>query len=594
MLFPLVIATAAAAAAAPLPPVPANLLFVIVDDLRAQAGAYGQATLTPAMDALAARGVTFTRAYCAVTVCSPSRTALLTGVRPDANRLWTIGPYFRDTAPQGAAIVTLPQALRARGAAAAGAGKVWHPGVSSGGDPAWGGGAVGGDDGGYSWDYNRSSGVDPRLQFYECDAWMNSTGQSPRSAGIPDGAGCVTSPDCVACLVAQNGTDGHAVTVTTCADACYVDSMIASYATGALAAHAGSGAAAAPWSFFMGLKRPHLGFQVPAHAFDLYPADQRIAAHRAPPPGFPPAGWWRNGEMDGLADTKPFVEPNATFPGMLRDAAHARLRRAYYASVTWMDSQLGRVLAALDDTGLAASTWVVLCGDHGWSLGEHGNWAKQQLWENVARVPLIIAPPRGAAGWRTNATVGAADGFVGMIDLFPTLAELLDLGAAVPAGQLAGTSLVPHLRAGGRAPPLPAAAFSQIVRGDRNCTPPQAHLTPEPRAGDSDPPAPPAPAGAPPCAMGMSVRTAGWRYTRWTGYDYGQAKANATWGPVWDDVRGEELYSHAADDAALDPLAGTDFDDNELVNLAGNATYAAVKAQLAAQLRAAFPPRSAA
>ena len=113
MLFPLVVATAAAAAAAPLSPVPANLLFVIVDDLRAQAGAYGQATLTPAMDALAARGVTFTRAYCAVTVCSPSRTALLTGVRPDANRLWTIGPFFRTTAPQGAAIVTLPQALRA-------------------------------------------------------------------------------------------------------------------------------------------------------------------------------------------------------------------------------------------------------------------------------------------------------------------------------------------------------------------------------------------------------------------------------------------------------------------------------------------------
>jgi hypothetical protein len=110
-----------------------------------------------------------------------------------------------------------------------------------------------------------------------------------------------------------------------------------------------------------------------------------------------------------------------------------------------------------------------------------------------------------------------------------------------------------------------------------------------PRAGDSDPPAPPAPAGAPPCAMGMSVRTAGWRYTRWTGYDYGEA----AWGPVWNDVRGEELYSHAADDASEDPHAGTDFDDNELVNLAGIPTYAAVQAQLAAQLRAAFPPRSA-
>ena len=207
-----------------------SLLFIFVDDLRAQAGVYGQAGMrTPAIDGLAARGVTFLRAYTAVTVCSPSRTAALTGMAPDASRLWTIGPYVRKTAPRGDSIVTLPQALRAAGWSATGAGKVWHPGVSSGGDPAWGGGAVGGDDGGYSWDFNSSSGVDPRLQYWECDAWMNSTGQSPASVGLPGGNGCVTSPECVACLKAQNGTDGHAITVTTCSDECYVDSMIASH-----------------------------------------------------------------------------------------------------------------------------------------------------------------------------------------------------------------------------------------------------------------------------------------------------------------------------------------------------------------------------
>lgn len=90
--------------------------------------------------------------------------------------------------------------------------------------------------------------------------------------------------------------------------------------------------------------------------------------------------------------------------------------------------------------------------------------------------------------------------------------------------------------------------------------------------------------------MGMSIRTTGWRYTRWTGYDYGVQ----SWGPAWDDVRGEELYSHVVDDASPSPGAGLDFDDNELVDLAGDPQYAAIKAQLAAQLREAFPPRSAA
>ena len=104
--------------------IPPNLLVVLVDDLRAQGGAFGQTTLTPSIDALAARGVTFTRAYAAVSLCSPSRTALLTGMRPDETRLWTIGPYFRNTAPAGSggAIVTLPQALRERGARTSGAG----------------------------------------------------------------------------------------------------------------------------------------------------------------------------------------------------------------------------------------------------------------------------------------------------------------------------------------------------------------------------------------------------------------------------------------------------------------------------------------
>ena len=183
-----------------------NLLFIIVDDLRAQLGGpFEQSTQTPHLNALAARGVSFTRAYVQVSLCSPSRTSILTGMRPDATKLWTIGPYFRNTTAAAASVVTLPQLLRGSGWPATGAGKVWHPGTSSGGDPNWGTGGVGGDDMPYSWSITGPPGVDPRLLYWECDAWTNSTGQSAASAGIPGGAGCVTSPECLACLIKYNG-----------------------------------------------------------------------------------------------------------------------------------------------------------------------------------------------------------------------------------------------------------------------------------------------------------------------------------------------------------------------------------------------------
>jgi iduronate 2-sulfatase len=568
-----------------------NLLFIVVDDLRAQLGGpFGQTTITPSADALAARGIAFTRAYVQISLCSPSRTSFLTGRRPDASRLWTIGPYFRNTNVAALDVVTLPQALKAAGYTATGVGKIWHPGTSSGGDPSWGGGGVGGDD--MPWSFSSDpdpAGVDPRLLYWECDAWMNSTGQSAASAGIPGGQGCITSPECVACLEAANATGPpyRAVVTSPCPDACYVDAMIAERAATDLAALSVAARAGTPFAYFVGLKRPHLGWQLPFWALNVYSADQPLAAHREPPPGFPSAGWWENGEVTGLKDVKPYVESgNRTFPGMLHDGYHAAMRRAYYASVTWMDTQLGKVLAALDAEGLAESTVVTFIGDHGWSLGEHGNWAKQQLFENALRIPLIIAPPRGAPGWRTNATVGA-EAFVSAVDLFPTVLDLLGVPASsVPSGQLDGMSLAPLLRSTGGSGGAASASFSQIVRADRVCMGPHQAMTLAPPAGDSDPPAARVAEHAPPCAMGLSVRTRGWRYTVWVGYTY----EGPLVGPVWSDVRGEELYDHSFDDAGAVPDAGLDYDLSELVSVAADPANARVKAELLAQLQAAFPP----
>ena len=593
-------AAAAAAAAAASPP---NLLFVIVDDLSARLeGAYAQPGLTPRSPAAARlqqMGATFTRAYTRVTLCSPSRTALLTGLRPERSRLWTIGPYWRSTsAAAGAgAFVTLPQALRQRGLNATGAGKVWHPGTSSGGDPSWGGGAVGGDDMPWSWSYAPPPGsVDARLLYWECDAWVNSTGQSTRSAGVPGGQGCVTSDACLQCLALYNATQTRSWMSSPCGDECYVDPMIADYVVDVLAEKAAGAPGSEPFAFFTGFKRPHLGFQVPDRFLELYDEQVPLAAVRAPVPGFPRAGWYSNGELGGFSDIPAAELPNASWPGMLRDAKHSELRRAYYAAVSLMDDSLGRVLDALEAApGLRENTWLVFTADHGYELGEHGNWCKTTLQENTARVPLVIVPPTGpaGAGFVTNVTIGAAEGaFVTLLDIFPTFAELFNL--SVPAGQLDGTSLVPLLRG------LPGsgafdAAFSQISRAGANCSEPDASAAPLPHPDDSDGPtaaaARPASTAAS-CPMGLAVRTRGWRYVAWVSFDYGAAATNgAGVGPRWSApgaLLGEELYDHSADDAG-DGRGDNDFDASENANLAADPAHAAVKAQLLALLKAEFP-----
>ncbi len=559
---------------------PQNLLFIVVDDLRTELGVYGHGGLvsSPNIDKLAARGVTFSRAYCQYTLCSPSRTAFLTGMRPDRTRLWEIGPYFREQTANATAIVTLPQALKAAGYNATGAGKVWHPGTSSGGDGKWCGGNCGGDDQPYSWSYPVPAGVDPRVLFWECDAGPNTTGVSARVWGLPGAQGCITSDACVQCLESYNVTTPRSWIAAPCDDACFVDSLVSSRVAADLAGKgaAAVGGGAAPWALFAGFKRPHLGFAVPQWALDAQPLHPPLAALRAPPPGFPPSGWSGNGEINSYPDAGREGVANATFPGMLRDEAHAPLRRAYYAAVRWVDSQIGAVLDALDAAGLSESTWVVLTGDHGWSLGEHGSWAKVTLFETTARVPLIIAPPRGAAGWKTNATVGP-EGIVEHLDMYPTVLDVLGVAGGVPQGQLNGASLAPLLREGGGGGSGKnfSVALTQVMRGVE----PGRRCNNHPPAGGEG--------AEPTCAMGVSIRVPGWRFTQWVGFNYGNKSAPAA--PIWGDLRGEELYDHRVDDAAAggaDP--NNNFDVSEVVDVAGDPQFSAVKKALAAQLRAAW------
>ena len=337
---------------------------------------------TPNIARLAQAGTSFRFAYCQVAVCAPSRTALLTGVRNDWARVWTIGPYFRrsmGTQADPKIFKTLPQMFKEHGYNTTGAGKIFH-----GGGPSGGQGCCGGYDMPYSWS-------EP---YWDCDQFWNQTVQSPSSVSWPYGAGntakdtppyytfvktgtgCKQSDACVACLAQKSNGWGSEVSWASadCPDICFPDGLVADQTVKALnykAAHPEQ-------KFFLaaGFKRPHLGFYAPKWAYDMYPNSSIVLAkHRQPPIGMPQPAFCPYGSMRTFQDTEkgamfvssselssPAASGTFTVP-LLPDWKHYELRRGYYASVTFVDAQIGKLLDALDGLQLRRSTAVVLWGE---------------------------------------------------------------------------------------------------------------------------------------------------------------------------------------------------------------------------------------
>jgi len=408
-----------------------NVLFIAVDDLNNDLGTYGHPLVrSPNIDRLAGRGVRFDRAYTQFPLCSPSRTSLLTGLRPDSARVYDLRTHFRSTVPQ---VVTLPQLFRQNGYRSARVGKIYHYNVPSGigtdglDDPA-------------SWD----TVVNPIGRDKEHEETITSPTGRPLGAAISWREG--------------PGTDEE-----------QTDGKVATAAIRLLEANRGR-----PFFLAVGFFRPHTPYVAPKRYFDMYP----LSTVGAPPDptadltDVPPAALW-------------VATPNYALPAdTLRRAI-----QAYYASISFMDAQVGRVLTALDSLGLTENTIVVLWGDHGYLLGEHGQWQKQSLFEPSARVPLLIAAPSVRGG-------AASSRIVESLDVYPTLAELAGLPAPK---QLQGRSLRPLLADVEARWPYPA--YTQVRRGT-----------------------------GPGMFMGRSVRTDRWRYTEW---DEGR--------------RGSELYDHVVD-----------------------------------------------
>ncbi len=440
LLSSLALLAGAASAAGP------NVLFIAVDDLGPALGCLGDATArTPHLDRLAASGVLFERAYCQIPLCNPSRASVLTGLRPDRLQVFDLDRHFRDTAADH---VTLPQLFRRAGWTSGRIGKIYHYDVPAG---------IGTDglDDPPSWNWV----LNPKGRDVADEALItNPTPQKKISAALS--------------WLAAEGRDEE-----------QTDGLSVSEAVRFLGETGGR-----PFFLGVGLFRPHTPFVAPKRYFDLHPLD----GVRLPES---PAG-----DRDDIPAAA-FAHNNPTPHYGLDETTCRQALQAYRACVSFVDAQIGRLLAALEREGLAERTIVVVWSDHGYHLGEHGGvWQKRTLFEESARTPLFIRAP----GVRGNGRVCRR--VVELVDLYPTLADLCGLK---PPRNLAGRSLRPLLddpEAEWR-----EAAVTQILR-----------------PGDGQP------------ILGRSLRTGRWRYTEW---NEGEA--------------GAELYDHDADPGEHANLAGT-------------------------------------
>lgn len=390
-----------------------NVLFFAVDDLRTDLGCYSHPEAkTPNIDALAKRGIVFRRAYCQQAVCSPSRTSLLTGLRPDSTKVYDLVTHFRDTVPD---VVSLPQHFRENGYYTVGMGKIYHPGYD---DPkSWSEPHRNGAGEGYVLDENKQ-----RMAAGAAKAKANKKAMKGATA---------------------TSTRGEPFEMADVPDSAYHDGSLANMAVAKLQELKSKNQ---PFFLAVGFLKPHLPFNSPKKYWDLYDAARlKLADNPFRPKDAPPYAVTDFGELRnyyGVPASGPVPED------MARKLVHA-----YRAASSFTDANVGRVLVELDRLGLRENTIIVLWGDHGWKLGEHASWCKHSNMENDTNAPLILAAPDAkAVGKNTSALVE-------FVDIYPTLCDLAGLRQP---GHLQGVSAKPLLDDPSR--PWKSAAFSQYPR----------------------------------------------------------------------------------------------------------------------------------
>lgn len=460
-----------------------NILFIAVDDLRTALGCYGDSNaITPNINRLAARSMVFQRAYCQQAVCNPSRASLLTGLRPDTIKVWdlkshfrhevpehladlpqfTSGTHFRETLPD---VITLPQYFKQQGYHTQSVGKIYH-GSPQAQDPL-------------SWSVPETLNV-----VWKRHDYLLSENQSDPTDHWP-------------------GQKMAAMEAADVADNAYGDGQVADAALKIL-----DSIKDRPFFLAVGFRKPHLPFTAPRKYWDMYDPKQ-ISSPENPekPVGISDYAWHNGKELRGYSDI-----PNE---GALPDALIQKLRHGYYACVSYMDAQVGKILDAVNKHNLTQNTTVILWGDHGYHLGEKALWCKTTNYELDTRAPLMISVP--------NYRSGTSNALVEFVDIYPTLLECCGLPAR---NDLEGMSLMPLFEQPDQK--WKQAAFSQFPR------PWGYHGEPE--------------------VMGYTMRTERYRYTEWVRFRTGESLAC-------------ELYDHQEDDAEIHNVAELPDYANEIEKL---------------------------
>jgi arylsulfatase A-like enzyme len=418
---------------------PKNILFIAIDDLKPLLGSYGEEQMhTPNIDKLAKSGMIFTNAHCQQAVCGPTRASLLTGMRPDYTGVWDLRTKMRHVNED---ILTIPEYFRNNGYQTVATGKIYDSRCvdKKYDEPSW------------SIPYSESS-VYTYPEEYGAPALTYYAKQEAK--------------DIVAKYYAEaiekNIKNVHAyirerykpsVECVDVPDDAYMDGQICNNALRYMDEFANS---EDPFFLAVGFKRPHLPFAAPKKYWDLYNRDDiQLAPYQQAVDGGVDIAYHNHGELLSYSDIPPLDAFTDIFSNLISEDQQKELIHGYYASVSFIDAQVGKILGKLKELGLDKNTVIVLWGDHGWHLGDHALWCKHSNFEQATRVPLIFSLPGEKGGVYSHPTE--------FVDIFPTLCEAADLD--VPQ-HLQGQSLMPVFE--NTKKPLKEFAVSQFDRGTRH------------------------------------------------------------------------------------------------------------------------------
>jgi arylsulfatase A-like enzyme len=356
-----------------------NVLFIAVDDLKPMLGCYGDETIkTPNIDRLAKSGLVCLNNHCQKAVCGPSRASLLTGLRPDVTKIWDLKTRMRDIIPD---VVTIPQYFKQNGYHAGGMGKIFDRRCCDGDTQ------------------DKISWSEPLVMTNGVKYAIDRSNVSPEQK--QPATECADVPD--------NG---------------YFDGVLAETAVKRIEEYAKM---KKPFFLAVGFRKPHLPFVAPKKYWDMFDRKQfKIHPFQEHSKNSPDIGYHNFNELrNGYSDI--------SLEGDLSEEKQLELIHGYHASVSYVDAQVGKLLDTLKKERLDKNTIVVLWGDHGWHLGDHGLWCKHTNFEQATRSPLIFDVPGVKAKGKTSSPTE-------FVDIFPTLCEFA--GLPVPE-HLQGVSLKP-------------------------------------------------------------------------------------------------------------------------------------------------------